>query len=350
MRSSPSATGTLLVVEDDEVGGTLLVELLGTPRRCPLDHERRAGARDRRGPRLGPDGQRHRPARDRRTRAGAPRQAPAPAAGHADPLRPQLVRLRGLGDARGRRRLRHQAVRSRRRDREGARARRRHARAPRGRAGRRARGRRASRRRRDRHRRDPAAPRVPGSSRHSPDAHRRRAGRLGVRPRGRGREGRRADVGAPDPRLADRHQRQRGRLDDPHDPRRGRGDPADDDLHAHDPRRPPGPPQRAQRDAGRRPRHLARVLLPGALHQRRVQADALRGHRRVPRAQDRGHPGLRLAGQDPRLPRRGAAARHRPLLGALQPGALRGAARGRARQRRRRRSRRAAAAGVRDAV
>ena len=71
----------------------------------------------------------------------------------------------------------------------------------------------------------------------------------------------------------------------------------DDGLHAHQPRRPPGPPQRAQRDAGRRPRHLARLLLPGAVHQRRVQADALRGDRRVPRAQDRGHPGLLVAGQ-----------------------------------------------------
>ncbi len=38
--------------------------------------------------------------------------------------------------------------------------------------------------------------------------------------------------------------------------------------------------------------------------------------------------------EDPRLPRRGAVARHRALLGALEPGALRGAARGRARQRR----------------
>ena len=52
-------------------------------------------------------------------------------------------------------------------------------------------------------------------------------------------------------------------------------------------------------------------------------------------AQDRGHPGLRVAGQHPRVPRRGAAARHGPLLGALQPGALRGAARGGARQRHR---------------
>ena len=51
-------------------------------------------------------------------------------------------------------------------------------------------------------------------------------------------------------------------------------------------------------------------------------------------AQARGHPGLHVAGQDPRLPRRGAAAGDRPLLGALRPGALRRAARGRARQRR----------------
>ena len=117
---------------------------------------------------------------------------------------------------------------------------------------------------------------------------------------------RRAAVGAPDPRRARRHERQRGRRDDRHDPRRGRRGPPHHRVHAYPPRRPPGPPQRPQRDAGRRARHLARVLLPGAFHHRRVQADALRGHRRVPRAQDRGHPGLRVAGQDPRLPRRGA--------------------------------------------
>ena len=67
-----------------------------------------------------------------------------------------------------------------------------------------------------------------------------------------------------------------GGVDDRHDPRGHRGDPADHGLHAHDPRRPPGPPQRAQRDARRRPRDLARLLLPGAVDHGRVQADALR--------------------------------------------------------------------------
>ena len=41
-----------------------------------------------------------------------------------------------------------------------------------------------------------------------------------------------------------------------------------------------------------------------------------------------------VSGQAARLPRRGAAARHRPLLVAVQPGAVRRAARGGARQRR----------------
>ena len=58
------------------------------------------------------------------------------------------------------------------------------------------------------------------------------------------------------------------------------------------------------------------------------------GDRRVPRPQDRGHPGLRVAGRGPRLPRRGAAALDRALLGPLRPGALRRAARDRPRQRR----------------
>ena len=140
--------------------------------------------------------------------------------------------------------------------------------------------------------------------------------------------------GAADPRGADGHERERGRLDDRHDPRGDRGHPAEHGLHAHDPRRPPGPPQRAQRHARGRPRDLAHLLLPGAVHDGRVQADAVRGHRRVPRGEAGSHPGLHIAGQDPRLPRRGAAAGDRPLLVALQPGALRRAARGGARQRR----------------
>ena len=143
---------------------------------------------------------------------------------------------------------------------------------------------------------------------------------------------RRAALRAAHPRGAGRHERQRGRHDDRHDRRRHRRDPPDDRLHPHQPRRPPGPPQRAQRHARRRPRDRARLLLPGAVHDRRVHADAVRRHRRVPGRQDRGHPGLHLAGQGPPLPRRGAAAGHRPLLVAVRAGALRGAARGRARQ------------------
>ena len=288
-------------------------------------------------PRLGPDGQRHRPARDRRTRAGAPvkRQRPQLAtlilSGHSSFDHAVAAMRAGADD------YLTKPFDPAGADREGARARRRHARAPRGRAGRRARGRRASRRRRDRHRRHPAAPRRPGSSRHAPDAHRRR-GRAARRPTARPSREKAAELMSA--RLIhaalDRHQRQRGRLDDRHDPRRRRGDPADDDLHAHDPRRPPGPPQRAQRDAGRRPRHLARVLLPGAVHHassssRRASWPSTSSSS----ARSRSSAPSRRRSSIRELPRRGAAARDRPLLGALQPGALRRAARGRARQRRR---------------
>ena len=108
-------------------------------------------------------------------------RAGAAAGGGARALRPQQLRPRGRGAPRRRRRLPDQAGRPGRAAREGARADRGDARAPREGAGGRARGRRAPRRRRDRRRRRPAAPRGPGSSRHDPDTDRRRAGRRRAR-------------------------------------------------------------------------------------------------------------------------------------------------------------------------
>ena len=59
------------------------------------------------------------------------------------------------------------------------------------------------------------------------------AGGAGGRARRRVPARRRADVGAADPRRARRHQRQRGRLDDRHDPRRHRRGPPHHRVHPH---------------------------------------------------------------------------------------------------------------------